>query len=127
MTMTYQQAVQQARQLKKQGVQWKKIEEHLQKAGYVSERTGKPIKELAIRYMIDRADRQDRAEIQEEAKEEKMYVVAADNSFKDNFKTLMTAGGFSAEMRLKLLEVLMENSNADVILSAKVDGESKHN
>lgn len=117
MAISTDQAVQQVRALRKQGVNWRAIEDHLRASGYVSERTGKPIKELAIRYMIDRADRQDRQEIKEERQEERLYVMASDQSFKDNVNALMSIQGFSPEIRLKLLQVLIENSYNDRILA----------
>lgn len=127
MAMTYQQAASQARQLKRQGSSWKDIEIHLEKAGYISERTHRPIKELAIRQMIDRTERQEREEAMIEAKEEKMYVTTEDSSFKEDFKTLMTAGGFSPEMRLKLLGVLLENAHPNVVSSANASGDARNN
>lgn len=117
MTMTKDQAVAQVRQLRKQGVTWPNIEKHLRDAGYVSDRTGRPIKELAIRYMVDNAEREDRLDVRREEEEEKLFVLESDHAFKDNVKALMSVEGFTPEIRLKLLQVLIENSYTSKVLT----------
>ena len=56
MSMTYEQALEQATTLRKQGLTYPAIEEHLRKAGYISPHSKGPIGSLAIRAMISRAD-----------------------------------------------------------------------
>lgn len=111
MSMSKDQAIQTVRAMRKQGVTWKAIEKHLGGSGFVSERTGRPIKELAIRYMVDDAEREERIDFKQERQEEALIAVSIDSKFKQNVQALMSVDGFSPELRLELLKVLIEKSH----------------
>lgn len=56
MTVSYDQALKQAVELKHQGLTYEKIAKHLKSIGFVSERTKKPLTQMAVRYMVTAAD-----------------------------------------------------------------------
>lgn len=109
--LNHQDAAKQALQLRKQRVPFAKIVDHLKSAGYVSDRTGQPVKEMAIRYMVSKEEQRQKDEAKRDHKEEveeiKVYVATAERTFKDNVRVLLSMKDFNADTKIKLIEALM--------------------
>lgn len=119
MTMTYQQAVDQATKLRTQGLTYKQIEDHLKAAGYVSARTKQPIKEMAIRYMVTKEEAEIKKAAKDEIQDEKpIHVTVGSQSvedFKKELRVLLSLEGISKDTKDKLLEVMMAPRQASVV------------
>lgn len=103
--MTYEQATQQALNLRNQGITYPKIEEHLRAAGYVSSRTKKPVSALAVRHMVTEAQLREKQEL----KDEKSGVEfrSKDMDVIDTLKKLLAIPEVSSSMKLKLVKALI--------------------
>lgn len=121
MSMSTQQATDQAAKLKKQGLTYQKIADHLKAAGYISPRTGQPVKQMAVRYMVTNAELKEKKEIREELEDEKIFVVSNERSFKENIQILLKVKDFSSEMKLRLIEALTKEDASPVRQQPRVN------
>lgn len=98
--LSHKEAVEQAVKLRKQGVPYSDITEHLAKAGYRSTRTSRPVTEMGVRYMVSAAEK-----ARHEDREEVMQVTTA--SLGEVIKRLVDLPGVDEETKLQLVESLI--------------------
>lgn len=109
-SMTYEQAQQQAIQLKKQGMTYPKIEEHFRNIGYKSAKTKDFVGALAIRHMVtsveSKAKKESRQARREDEQEEKMMAVTG-AGFRETVRKLAEVPGIDEGTFLNLIKALM--------------------
>lgn len=98
--LSHKDAIDQAVKLRKQGVAFSKITEHLAKAGYRSARTARPVTEMGVRYMVSNAEK-----ARHDDHEEVMQVTTA--SLVEVIKRLADLPGVNEETKLQLVESLL--------------------
>lgn len=110
-TMTYEQACAQAKQLHGQGVPFKKIEEHLKTAGYLSERTKKPVKEMTVRQMVSKEHEKAKTEADLRFKEDRIMLSSNQLSLQDNIQVILGIREFDAPTKIRMIEALLTPSH----------------
>lgn len=103
--LSHKEAVEQAIRLRKQGVAFSEITQHLAKVGYKSARTARPVTEMGVRYMVSNAEK-----ARHEDREEVMQVTTA--SLGEVIKRLVDLPGVEEEIKLQLVESLLASRKA---------------
>jgi len=109
--LTPAQALDVAVNMKRQGIPYAKIADHLRAQGYLSDRTGRPIKEMAVRYMVTQHEKEDRDaaaedKAMEQAASDPKILVTGDTSFKDSVKAIMQSPNFTAEFKAQIVTAM---------------------
>lgn len=105
--MTYEQATQQALQLRKQGLTYPKIAEHLKAAGYRSPYSRGEIGHLAVRQMVIKAEKS-----AEKVEETKVSEVRAPKvEIFDAMKELLAVKSLSPEVKLRLIQHMLKTAD----------------
>jgi hypothetical protein len=102
-TMSYEQARDQAIQLKKQGMTYPKIEEHFKAIGYKSPKTKDYVGALAIRHMVTKEEKKAKKEVIQEEKE--IQLVSA--GFRETVRKLAEVPGIDENTFLSLMKALI--------------------
>jgi hypothetical protein len=106
-TMSYQQATEQAIQLKKQGMTYPKIEEHFKAMGYKSPKTKEPVGHLAIRHMVTKAEKDRKQQAKKESKEEEKEIQLVSAGFRETVRKLAEVPGIDENTFLNLMKALV--------------------
>ncbi len=107
-TMTYDEAIQQAVTLRKQGLTYPAIEEHLKKAGYISPHSKGPVGSLAVRAMVSRASKD-----QPTVKTVKIGPISAPKSdLLEVIRAVAGANELSIDARLVAVRTLLKTFSA---------------
>ncbi len=101
--MTYEQAREQAKQLKKQGMTYPKIAAHFEAIGYKSPKTKDYVGALAIRHMVTKEEKAAKKEIEQEGKE--IQLVSA--GFRETVRKLSEIPGIDENTFLNLMKALV--------------------
>jgi hypothetical protein len=111
MALSYQEATQQAVQLRKQGLTYPKIEEHLRTLGYVSPFTRKAVGHLTVRNMVVAAEKaletQDKKDETAETKET-MLVSSPKQQTLDQIGKVCVMD-FPVDLRIEMIRYLLAN------------------
>lgn len=113
--VSYEEARQQAAQLRRTGSTYPEIAEHLAKIGYRSPKTRQPLKEMAVRLMVadhERAAAAEAAEREAAARDEQPMLVSIDERaaverLREALRTLATLPMFSSDQRLTLIMAVL--------------------
>ncbi len=105
MSMTLDEAIQQATQLRNQGLPFPKIVSHLKKAGYVSPYTRKAIGEQTVRHMVDPKKRPAKKE-----PDKIMEVSSPKGELLEAIGALSALPGIDVATRLKLITHLLQTT-----------------
>lgn len=111
--MNYEQAVQQSVTLKRQGLTYPKIEQHLKDIGYVSARTKKPVTALAVRHMVTQAELRDKKEAAVEAKQSEQAIKFSSPEYNTvvAVKRLLDMEEIASSIKLKLIRALVNDDS----------------
>jgi hypothetical protein len=106
-TISYEQAVEQAITLRKQGVTYPKIQEHLKKAGYISPHSNQPVGHQALRAMVNKAEKEAGSKV----KGAKVGPVTSPKAdILEAIKAISEAESISVDQRLKLVTHILKTS-----------------
>lgn len=121
--LSYEQAAELALKLKRQGRTYAEIEAHLKGINYVSGRTHRPIKEMAIRYMINKAEKDEQVEKRMEKEEEKQYANTAKRDA--DLRILLASRDLPVDLKLELIEALVNYQPKGRVALAVVPKENR--
>lgn len=108
--------------MRKQGINYADIADHLKAAGYISVRTGRAPKEMAIRYMLTQHEKDDRDAEKEEAKAEladKPILLTSgkpSDSFNSSLQAVLSSNALPDSLKTRIA-LAMAKGDKDFIMS----------
>ncbi len=116
MALSYDQACEQAVQLRRQGLTYPKIQEHLQRVGYVSPFSHGPVGHLAVRTMIQKragdVKKGDKPTLVQPMVDTPHEVSAPKAELLEAIKTIADMPNVGVDMRLKLVKHLLKTAES---------------
>ncbi len=121
MTITYKQAIQQATQLRKQGLTWPAIAAHLAKIGYVSPFTKQPVGHLAVRHMVVSPQKETEMPTSVDVGPQTTIVVSSPKAEAlEAIAKILAVKDLSVQQKYELMEYLMRRTIQTSIQAAEV-------
>lgn len=110
MGMTQQEAYDLAVKMRNQKATWPKIAEALEKGGYVSARTGKPIGHLMVRHMVTAVEKKEKEIARKDEKERAPVIVGgSDNDVLAGLQKILAMHDIPAKMRTEFAKHWLNN------------------
>lgn len=107
MSLSYEQAQEQAVKLHNQGVPYMKIQEHLKAAGYTSSRTKKPVSYVTVRKMVTEKEA---AQTKAAKAEERQIALSSPKAERlEAVKKILSLDGLSVDTQLDILRAMIKD------------------